>query len=219
MFKLVAASSRRRAAATAIAAAETIEITTGTTARQRAASDAGIAVADLSFPPHLHTSRRAMRNQYDEADVRRMHRAARRRTSPPQFTPDKPLNIVGIRTRGETLAERLTGDARRRAASRRSAAACSTSRSTATTSPRSARGRWSGRRRSTSTSTACRCCWWTTCSSPADRIRAALDALSDFGRPERDPPGGPGRPRRARAADPAGLRRADAARDVPKDHA
>ena len=47
-----------------------------------------------------------MRNQYDEADVARMltHLAD---TVAAQFAPDGPLNVVGIRTRGETMAERL----------------------------------------------------------------------------------------------------------------
>ncbi len=49
-----------------------------------------------------------MRNQYDEADVARMlgHLAD---SVVGQFAPDRPLNVVGIRTRGETLAERLAG--------------------------------------------------------------------------------------------------------------
>ena len=47
-----------------------------------------------------------MRNQYDEADVARMlgHLAD---AVAQQFSPDAPLNVVGIRTRGETIAERL----------------------------------------------------------------------------------------------------------------
>jgi pyrimidine operon attenuation protein / uracil phosphoribosyltransferase len=47
-----------------------------------------------------------MRNHYDEADVGRMlgHLAD---AVASQFASDKPLNIVGIRTRGETLATRL----------------------------------------------------------------------------------------------------------------
>ena len=46
-----------------------------------------------------------MRNQYDEADVRRMlgHLAD---AVVAQVAPPGPLNVVGIRTRGETLAER-----------------------------------------------------------------------------------------------------------------
>lgn len=49
-----------------------------------------------------------MRNQYDEADVGRMlgHLADAVAT---HFSPPGPLSIVGIRTRGETLAERLIG--------------------------------------------------------------------------------------------------------------
>jgi pyrimidine operon attenuation protein / uracil phosphoribosyltransferase len=47
-----------------------------------------------------------MRNSYDEADVRRAveQLAGRIRSA---FKKAEPLNIVGIRTRGETLAERL----------------------------------------------------------------------------------------------------------------
>ena len=49
-----------------------------------------------------------MRNQYDEADVGRMlaHLADAVASQFPQT--DKPLNVVGIRTRGETIAERLS---------------------------------------------------------------------------------------------------------------
>lgn len=48
-----------------------------------------------------------MRNQYDEADVARMldHLVA---AIAADFVPGDPLNIVGIRTRGETLAARIT---------------------------------------------------------------------------------------------------------------
>jgi pyrimidine operon attenuation protein / uracil phosphoribosyltransferase len=55
-----------------------------------------------------------MRNQYDEADVERMlaHLADAVTSQFPQA--DKPLNVVGIRTRGETIAERLTGMLRAR---------------------------------------------------------------------------------------------------------
>lgn len=47
-----------------------------------------------------------MRNQYDEADVRRAIDALAGRVAK-AFSPASPLNIVGIRTRGETLAQRL----------------------------------------------------------------------------------------------------------------
>lgn len=48
-----------------------------------------------------------MRNQYDEADVGRMltHLAD---AVASQFPADKPLNVIGIRTRGETIAQRLS---------------------------------------------------------------------------------------------------------------
>jgi pyrimidine operon attenuation protein/uracil phosphoribosyltransferase len=47
-----------------------------------------------------------MRNQYDEGDVGRMidHLVTAVATD---FAGERPINIVGIRTRGETLAERL----------------------------------------------------------------------------------------------------------------
>ena len=48
-----------------------------------------------------------MRNQYDESDVRRIveHLVSRIAST---FSPDRQLNVVGIRTRGEALAHRLT---------------------------------------------------------------------------------------------------------------
>ncbi|MDB5301015.1 MAG: pyrR [Phycisphaerales bacterium] len=49
-----------------------------------------------------------MRNQYDQADVARMVEHLTGAIAG-AFMPDKPLNIVGIRTRGETLAARLAG--------------------------------------------------------------------------------------------------------------
>ena len=48
-----------------------------------------------------------MRNQYDEGDVGRMIDALASKIAA-AFAPNEPLNIVGIRTRGETLAQRLT---------------------------------------------------------------------------------------------------------------
>jgi pyrimidine operon attenuation protein/uracil phosphoribosyltransferase len=48
-----------------------------------------------------------MRTSYDEADVRRIiDQLASHVFS--AFKPDQPLNIVGIRTRGETVAQRLS---------------------------------------------------------------------------------------------------------------
>src|SRR5256714_2102039 len=47
-----------------------------------------------------------MRNSYDAADVGRMIEQVGGRIAA-AFDRDKPLNIVGIRTRGEVLAERL----------------------------------------------------------------------------------------------------------------
>src|SRR5438046_2181827 len=52
-------------------------------------------------------SSREMRTHYDQADVRRIiDQLAGRIAS--SFNPTEPLNIIGIRTRGETLAQRLT---------------------------------------------------------------------------------------------------------------
>jgi len=48
-----------------------------------------------------------MRNQYDEADVARMLDRLVLAIAA-DFRPADPLNIVGIRTRGETLAARIT---------------------------------------------------------------------------------------------------------------
>jgi pyrimidine operon attenuation protein/uracil phosphoribosyltransferase len=54
-----------------------------------------------------------MRNQYDEGDVSRMvdHLLS---AIASDFANDQPINIVGIRTRGETLAGRLTNKLRER---------------------------------------------------------------------------------------------------------
>lgn len=48
-----------------------------------------------------------MRNAYDQADVRRIIAQLASQVAA-AFKPDSVLNIVGIRTRGETLAQRLT---------------------------------------------------------------------------------------------------------------
>src|SRR5687768_8402470 len=48
-----------------------------------------------------------MRNQYDEGDVRRFVESLASQIAG-EFNPLKPLNVIGIRTRGETLAQRLT---------------------------------------------------------------------------------------------------------------
>ena len=48
-----------------------------------------------------------MRNSYDPADVRRIIEQLAGKIAA-SFVPTEPLNIVGIRTRGEILAERLT---------------------------------------------------------------------------------------------------------------
>jgi pyrimidine operon attenuation protein/uracil phosphoribosyltransferase len=48
-----------------------------------------------------------MRNHYDAADVSRLLDDLVGRIAA-SFAPDAPLNVVGIRTRGESLAQRLT---------------------------------------------------------------------------------------------------------------
>ncbi len=48
-----------------------------------------------------------MRTQYDESDVQRAVQGLASKIAQ-SLSPDKPLNIIGIRTRGETLAQRLT---------------------------------------------------------------------------------------------------------------
>jgi pyrimidine operon attenuation protein/uracil phosphoribosyltransferase len=48
-----------------------------------------------------------MRNDYDEADVRRLTAQLADQVAA-AFPNDQPLNIVGVRTRGEVLAARLT---------------------------------------------------------------------------------------------------------------
>lgn len=50
---------------------------------------------------------RPMRNHYDEGDVRRFVESLASQIAA-EFNPLKPLNVIGIRTRGETLAQRLT---------------------------------------------------------------------------------------------------------------
>ena len=50
-----------------------------------------------------------MRNQYDEGDVRRFIESLASQIAA-EFNPLKPLNVIGIRTRGETLAQRLTDE-------------------------------------------------------------------------------------------------------------
>jgi pyrimidine operon attenuation protein/uracil phosphoribosyltransferase len=50
-----------------------------------------------------------MRNQYDEGDVRRFVESLASQIAA-EFNPLRPLNVVGIRTRGETLAQRLTNE-------------------------------------------------------------------------------------------------------------
>src|SRR5437762_6696226 len=53
-----------------------------------------------------------MRNSYDQADVRRIVEQLASKIAS-AFKPGEMLNIVGIRTRGETLANRLTDSLRK----------------------------------------------------------------------------------------------------------
>lgn len=48
-----------------------------------------------------------MRNYYDQADVRRMVDALAAKVAA-AFSPSQPLIIIGVLTRGETLAQRIT---------------------------------------------------------------------------------------------------------------
>src|SRR5690349_10430837 len=48
-----------------------------------------------------------MRNHYDQADVKRIIDDLAAKVAQ-AFDPREPMNIVGIRTRGETIAQRLT---------------------------------------------------------------------------------------------------------------
>jgi len=48
-----------------------------------------------------------MRNSYDPADVQRIIEQLAARIAA-AFDPNQPLNVIGIRTRGEVLAQRLT---------------------------------------------------------------------------------------------------------------
>ncbi len=61
----------------------------------------------LSFPPLLTTLLGVMRTQYDQSDVRRVVEQLAGRIAA-AFPADHPLGIIGVRTRGETLAARIT---------------------------------------------------------------------------------------------------------------
>src|SRR3954447_2945838 len=58
-----------------------------------------------------------MRTSYDEADVRRIIEQLASQVAG-SFKPEQDLNIIGIRTRGETLAQRLTAALQSRGFSR-----------------------------------------------------------------------------------------------------
>src|SRR5262245_24352335 len=54
-----------------------------------------------------------MRTSYDQADVGRLIDQLSARIAS-TFKPGEPLNIIGIRTRGEVLAQRLAADLQKR---------------------------------------------------------------------------------------------------------
>lgn len=58
-----------------------------------------------------------MRTYYDESDVRRVVEQLAGKVAA-GFSPDRPLNVIGVRTRGETLAQRLIGKLQQRGFSR-----------------------------------------------------------------------------------------------------
>src|ERR1700759_1938507 len=57
-------------------------------------------------PPHPSRTLPSVRTSYDHSDVAKLIEQLASRISS-AFQSDKPLNIVGIRTRGEVLAKRL----------------------------------------------------------------------------------------------------------------
>ncbi len=61
---------------------------------------------NLSFPPISDILQLSMRTVYDASDVRRTIETLVDRLAV-TFSPASPLNIIGIRTRGEILAQRL----------------------------------------------------------------------------------------------------------------
>jgi pyrimidine operon attenuation protein/uracil phosphoribosyltransferase len=67
----------------------------------------------FAFGVFLTTLVRSMRTQYDAEDVKGIIQRLAGRIAD-AFSPGEPLNIAGIRTRGEVLAQRLTADLERR---------------------------------------------------------------------------------------------------------
>ena len=153
--------------------------------------------------------RLSMRTVYDASDVSRTIDTLVDRIAA-SFSRESPLNIVGIRTRGEILAERIAVPFDPRGFSQIGRGVLDITLYRDDLSEIGPRPMvrptqldididdmplllvddvlFTGR-----------------------SVRAALDALSDFGRPSADSPGGPGRSRRARIADPGGFRRPDPA--------
>ena len=96
---------------------------------------------------------------------------------------ERPLYLVGVRTGGAYLAHRLC-DVLAAAGRASRCSAPSTSRSTATTSSRACPSPRSARPSCPATRSPARpSSWSTTCSYTGRTIRAALDALMDYGRP------------------------------------
>ena len=174
-----------------------------------------------------------------------MHRtpSSRRRRSPPRRRGDRAdalagsrtrsssgnddldrVALVGIHTRGVPLAQRLRRLIAERAGVERRRSASSTSPSTATTSTcaaarrRGTRSRSSARRRSTSRSRARPCVLVDDVLYTGRTIRAAIDALFDYGRPGARAARRARRPRPPRAADPPRLRRQEPADRARRAH-
>ena len=146
----------------------------------------------------------------DEADLQRTLRRIAHEIVEKHPDLDR-LVLVGIYTRGVTLAERLAGADRAVRRRRACPSARSTSPSTATTCATHPPAGREGDRGSTSRSTAATVVLVDDVLYTGRTIRAAIEALFDYGRPAARAAGGAGRPRPPRAADPPRLRRQEPA--------
>jgi pyrimidine operon attenuation protein/uracil phosphoribosyltransferase len=124
---------------------------------------------------------------------------------------DGHLALVGIRSRGVYIAQRLRRILHEIEGGDRSRSGSWTSRSTATTWTAACRTRWCRAPASTSTVDGRRILLVDDVLFTGRTIRAAMDALVDFGRPRADPARRAGRSRPPRAADPRRLRRQEPA--------
>ncbi len=66
-----------------------------------------LSAPDLFSSPVFRNLVLIMRNHYDQADVQRFLEELAGKIAQ-GFDPAKPMNLIGIRTRGETIAQRLT---------------------------------------------------------------------------------------------------------------